>query len=86
MDVYGKITIRPRKIGDTLKLRGSNCTKTLKKLFTEKRIPAVYRELQPVIADEKGVLGVYKLGCDVRGLPQVGDTIYNIKFKEMPHE
>lgn len=86
MDVYGKITIRPRKIGDTLKLRGSNCTKTLKKLFTEKRIPAVYRELQPVIADEKGVLGVYKLGCDVRGLPQVGDTIYNIKFKEMPHK
>ena len=84
-DVYGKITIRPRKIGDKLKLRGTSCTKTLKKLFTEKHIPAVYRESQPVIADELGVLGVYKLGCDERGTPAFGDTIYIIKFKEMPH-
>ncbi len=85
-DVYGKITIRPRKIGDKMKLRGTRCTKTLKKLFTEKHIPAIYRELQPVIADEKGVLGVYKLGCDVRGEPRLSDTIYKIKFKEMPHK
>ena len=85
-DVYGKITIRPRKIGDKLKLRGTSCTKTLKKLFTEKHIPAVYRELQPIIADESGVLGVYGMGCDVRGTPAVGDTIYIIKFKEMPHK
>jgi len=83
-DVYGKITIRPRKTGDKLKMRGTNCTKTLKKLFTEKHIPAIYRELQPVIADEKGVLGVYKLGCDVRGEPHIGDTIYKVTFKEMP--
>ena len=85
-DVCGKITIRPRKIGDKLKVRGSSCTKTLKKLFTEKHIPAVYRELQPVIADENGVLGVYGLGCDMRGTPAVGDTIYIIKFKEIPHK
>ena len=85
-DVCGKITIRPRKIGDKLKLRGTSCTKTLKKLFTEKHIPSVYRELQPVISDDFGVLGVYGLGCDVRGTPAVGDTIYKIKFKEMPHK
>ncbi|MBQ9858216.1 MAG: tRNA lysidine(34) synthetase TilS, partial [Oscillospiraceae bacterium] len=85
-DVYGKITIRPRKIGDKLKLRGTRCTKTLKKLFTEKHIPAIYREIQPVIADEMGVLGVYALGCDTRGEPRIGDTIYKIKFKEMPHK
>ncbi|MBO7742144.1 MAG: tRNA lysidine(34) synthetase TilS [Victivallales bacterium] len=72
-------------MGDKLKLRGTSCTKTLKKLFTEKHIPAVYRESQPVIADELGVLGVYKLGCDERGTPAFGDTIYKIKFKEMPH-
>jgi len=85
-DVYGKITIRPRKTGDKLKLRDTRCTKTLKKLFTEKHIPAIYREIQPVIADEMGVLGVYALGCDTRGEPRIGDTIYKIKFKEMPHK
>lgn len=85
-DVYGKITIRPRKTGDNIKLRGTGCTKTLKKLFTEKRIPLVKRASVPVIADDNGVLGVYKIGCDVRGTPAIGDTIYIIKFKEMPNK
>ena len=82
-DVYGKISIRPRKIGDVIKLRGTNCIKTLKKLFTEKRIPLVKRATVPIIADEKGVLGVYGVGSDARAAPAIGDTIYIIKFKEI---
>lgn len=84
-DVYGKITIRPRQTGDMIKLRGTDCTKSAKKLFIEKRIPAAIRHLIPVISDERGVLGIYKIGCDERGTPAVGDTIYKIQFKEMSH-
>lgn len=82
-DVYGKISIRPKETGDSIKLRGTGCTKTLKKLFVEKHVPAATRNRIPVIADENGVLGVYKIGCDVRGEPTLGDTIYNIHFKEI---
>lgn len=83
-DVYGKITIRPKETGDSIKLRSTGCTKTLKKLFVEKHIPAAKRKQIPVIADDHGVLGVYKIGCDIRGEPALGDTIYNIHFKELP--
>ena len=72
------------KTGDNIKLRETSCTKTLKKLFTEKRIPLAKRASVPIMADDNGVLGVYKIGCDVRGTPSLGDTIYIIKFKEMP--
>ena len=84
-DVYGKITIRPRRTGDMIKLRGTGCTKSAKKLFIEKHIPAAIRNLIPVISDDRGVLGIYKLGCDERGSPAVGDTIYKLQFKEMSH-
>ena len=84
-DVYGKISIRSRITGDKIKLRKTNCTKSLKKLFIEKCIPAHSRDLVPVISDDRGVLGVYGLGCDVRGTPDLGDTIYIIHFKELSH-
>lgn len=84
-DVYGKISIRSRQAGDKIKLRGSGCTKTLKKLFSEKHIPSHLRSGIPVISDEQGVLGVYKIGCDMRGEPTFGDKIYKINFKEISH-
>ena len=80
-EVYGKITIRPRKSGDRIKTGG--LTKTLKKLFIEKKIPRDKREAVPVIADERGVIGVYGLGQDDRCVPSPGDTVYKIKFEEL---
>lgn len=80
-EVYGKITIRPRKSGDRIKTGG--LTKTLKKLFIEKKIPRDKREAVPVIADERGVIGVYGLGQDERCIPVSGDTVYKITFEEL---
>ena len=53
--------IRNRRPGDKIKLAGSSCTKTLKKLFSEKHLEN--RNNIPVLADELGVCWVQGLGC-----------------------
>ena len=56
----GELTLRARESGDTIRLPGGS--KSLKKLFIDKKIPASRRQSIPVIADEAGVLGVYSIG------------------------
>ena len=56
----GTLTLRPRESGDTIRLSGG--TKSLKKLFIDRKIPAAMRERIPVLCDERGVLGVYSIG------------------------
>ena len=58
----GKMALRSRLPGDEIRLWGG--TRSLKKLFIDKKIPAARRERIPVIADEKGVLGVYGIGVN----------------------
>ncbi|MCL2391310.1 MAG: tRNA lysidine(34) synthetase TilS [Oscillospiraceae bacterium] len=83
IDIYGKITVRPRREGDKLRLIGQDVTKTLKKLFIERRIPARKRSFVPVIADSKGVLAVYGLGRSERAVPVSGDMALQIDFEEI---
>ena len=59
----GNITLRPRQPGDTIRLSGG--TKSLKKLYIDRKIPASQRLLLPVLADEQGVLGVYSIGVNL---------------------
>ena len=59
----GSLTLRPRRSGDTIRLPGG--TKTLKKLFIDRKIPAAQRSRIPVLADEQGVLGVYGIGVNL---------------------
>jgi len=56
----GKIQIRRREAGDSIRLPGG--TKTLKKLYIDRKIPEHKRLQIPVVADEAGVLGVYGVG------------------------
>jgi tRNA(Ile)-lysidine synthase len=60
--ICGKLYARPRKQGDTIRLwgpeKGQTMSKSLKKLFIDKRVPARARGLIPVIADELGPLAV----------------------------
>lgn len=56
----GQMILRARQAGDAIRLPGG--TKSLKKLFIDQKIPASRRDRIPVIADEKGVLGVYGFG------------------------
>ena len=59
----GNILVRSRATGDTIRLNAG--TKTLKKLFIDKKIPASIRDCIPVIADEGGVLGIAGIGANV---------------------
>ncbi len=59
----GAIYLRGRESGDTLRLPGG--TKSLKKLFIDRKIPAARRLRIPVVCDEAGVLGVYGIGVNL---------------------
>ena len=58
--VEGPLVLRSRKEGDTIVLPGG--TKSLKKLFIDRKIPAHRRARIPVIADNRGVVGVAGIG------------------------
>lgn len=58
----GELILRSRQSGDEIRLNGG--TKSLKKLFIDRKIPAFCRCRVPVVANEDGVLGVYGLGPD----------------------
>ena len=58
----GEILLRSREIGDTIRLPGGS--KSLKKLFIDRKIPASVRNQIPVVCDEQGILGVYNIGVD----------------------
>ena len=76
----GKMVLRSRLPVDTIRLSGG--TKSLKKLFIDRKIPAAQRLRIPVIADEEGILGVWGIGADrhraAKELPAV-----TIRFEKM---
>ncbi len=73
LEVRGDVYLRSRLAGDEMRLPGG--TKSLKKLFIDRKIPASQRSLIPVLADEQGVLGVAGIGPStdriVNNLPAV---------------
>ena len=78
----GVITVTSRRAGDEMKLSGG--TKSLKKLFIDRKIPASQRLLLPVLRDEKGVLGACKIGVSLdraaSSLPAVTIKIKETKY------
>ncbi len=60
--IIGQLVVRTRQAGDSIRLKNKNCTKTLKKLYTEYRIPACLRDTNPVIADDVGVVWINGIG------------------------
>ncbi len=78
-EICGKIFVRPRRTGDRICLDRRQGTKSLKKLFIEKKIPADSRERIPVIADEKNILAVASLGQADRGSRKDTDCIIAVK-------
>ena len=73
----GQIRIRARKSGDRICLSAGS--KSLKKLFIDRKIPAALRNRIPVVCDDAGVLGVYTIGAnwDRTG----GETAVTIRFE-----
>lgn len=59
----GELVVRSRKEGDTIRLKGGS--KSLKKLFVDRKIPAFMRRNVPVLADDKGVLAIFGIGANL---------------------
>lgn len=76
----GKILVRCRQEGDTIRLNAG--TKSLKKLFIDKKIPAAMRSSIPVIADDGGVLGVAGIGANLDRL-STGENAVRIEIEKI---
>ncbi len=60
------LRFRSREQGDIIHLGKRKCTKTLKKLFNEMKIPADKRDAIAVLSDENGLIYVENVGIDAR--------------------
>lgn len=85
-EICGKISVSPRSEGDRLRPLGRGVTKTLKKLFSEARIPPEERGRIPVLRDEKGVLAVYGFGQDERAAAKAGERALVIEINKNAEE
>ena len=56
----GPLFLRSRQSGDEIRLPGG--TKSLKKLFIDRKIPAATRQQIPILCDSRGILGVQSIG------------------------
>ncbi len=69
----GQVRVRQRQSGDSIRLSGG--TKSLKKLFIDRKIPAAERNRIPVLCDDAGILGIYSIGANLdrtaKNLPAV---------------
>ena len=59
----GRLYIRSRLPGDTIRLPGG--TKSLKKLFIDRKIPAARRNSIPILCDEEGIVGIPGIGVNL---------------------
>ena len=64
--IVGELILRTRLPGDSIRLAGRGCTKTLKKLMNELKIAKNLRDSIPVLADDGGVVWVYGAGTATR--------------------
>ena len=59
----GTVHIRSRESGDSIRLSGG--TRSLKKLFIDRKIPAAQRDRIPIICDDAGIIGIYGIGVNL---------------------
>ena len=79
----GEIFVRSRAAGDSICLSGG--TKSLKKVFVDKKIPASLRERVPVVADMQGVVCVGGIGADKKRMADRLPAV-EIRFTETESE
>jgi len=79
--ICGNIFVESRLEGEKIRLMGRNCTKTLKKLFSEAKLNGENMGLIPVLYDEKGAIAVYGFGIADRCQPNVGERVIKIEIR-----
>ncbi len=79
-NICGRMFVGSRKDGDKIRLLGRNCTKSVRRLFSEAHYSIAARVSCPVIRDEKGSIAVYGFGVDERCAAKSGDNCIVIKI------
>ena len=82
--IQGIILLRNRLPGDSYRPAGRNCTKSLKKLFNERKIPPDMREKLFILCDDKGIIWVEGFGADERVSPRNDTSKYLYIESESP--
>ena len=80
--ICGRIFVRSRQSGDSIKLQGRGLTKALHKLFIEAKIPREKRELVPVFCDGRGLLAVGGFGISEHAAAMPGENAILIEINE----
>ncbi len=78
--ICGSLSFASRSEGDKIRLEGRNCTKSLKKLFSEARLELGERQKRLVFYDEAGVVAVEGFGVAERCSAKNGDNCIVIKL------
>ncbi len=81
--IRGMICVASRQPGDSVRLLGRGCTKTLKKLFAEAEMPLHLRGRTPVLYDDSGVIAVYGFGAAERCAAKPGGKAECIEIREI---
>jgi len=79
--ICGNIFVESRAEGEKIRLLGRNCTKTLKKLFSEARLNDKNKLLVPVLYDEMGPIAVYGFGIAERCAPKTGENVIKLEIR-----
>ncbi len=86
---YGKITkaaiFRTIKANDMFCMANSNCTKMLKKIYSEKKFSINLRQTNPVLAIDNKIIWVNNLGF-AKGFSPDENTKYTIQINNYSHE
>lgn len=77
----GPMVLRCRQPGDVIALPGGS--KSVKKLFIDRKIPAAQRLCVPIVADERGILGIHGIGPDAR---RSGEHPLRIEFESLSEQ
>ena len=81
--IVGKLVLRTRMSGDSIRLVNRGCTKNLKKLYNECSIPVNIRDTLPVISDDLGVVWIHTIGVSERcAVGKKTNSAYIIGVKE----
>ena len=82
LEVYpqGSITVRSRQTGDVIRLPGGS--RSLKKAFIDRKVPAHLRDRIPVLCDEAGILAVHGIGIN-QNRPGNGQKPVRIQIEEI---
>ena len=81
--ICGKIYAASREPGDEIRLCGRNCTKSVRKLFSEARLPLAARARTLVFSDAAGAVAVEGFGVAERCAPVAGKPAIKIEILEI---